>query len=294
MIFQKGGIFMIINTNDIKSSCRTMLINSMSSGEAGPAVPEPPADWVRPASWPELQTPAKNQIVFLISDAKRYTSGQFKTRILFNDTTTYDETTEKKICTIDWGDGTTTDVNVLPEMSSSSDIYRGGTDRNTYYVSHTYDELTGIDLSDRKCWPVTITMSTSIYVTNYKFLGIDSSTNYDMSTLELKMGTSIRFNTSSDLAIGLNSHSLLQSVEINNFCKSDTFRYCTSLQNVKLSTVLGKMSLPPSTFYECTSLRKFCSNSITKLEDYCFYNCKSLEYIEWQPLKTPFCKNTIR
>lgn len=269
---------MIINTNDIKSSCRAMLINSLSSSTPEPE-PEPiePADWSWPEDWLELTEPSSNEIKVLVgSNSKNRTTIEDYCytiqSVLFLEGI---KDSGVKICNIDWGDGLSTDVLSFTSSSEENTIisYNG----NTHYIKHKYSQNSGHILNDgREQWLVTIKMSSS--QTNY-FLTSSyySELKSEVSAMALKMSSNTYFSKLT--GITFKNNNLLEYIKVSSL-RTNCFEYCAKLKKIEFSRIITE--IPSYCFRYCSSLEKINFNNIGIVQSGAFDYCTSLIFAKFK------------
>ena len=270
---------MVIPGNDIKSFCRSALINSLSSSPTPePVKPVEPGDWKYPEDWLQLENPGQNEIKALIGsnslDRDSITDACYTTRVIIYNSKP--EASGTTICSINWGDGNSIDV---VSGQSGTDIHKSG---ETYYVKHKYEQGSGHTLNDvREQWILSIDMkkpSTHNFITSNEY----SSSNYEMSTMMLKMGSSTFFSEKGNTKPFFKKNYLLEYIKVSGLM-SNCFDGCKKLKQIEFTNINSIQEIPSSCFMDCDSLEKIKLEKIKSFGTKSFYGCSSLSYVSFKP-----------
>ena len=234
---------MIVPGNDIKSFCRSALVNSLSSSTPEPIKPVEPVDWEYPEDWLQLENPGQSEIKVLIgsnsSDSDLITDACYTTRVIIYNSKP--EASGTTICSINWGDGNTIDV---ISGQSGTYIHKAG---ETYYVKHKYEQGSGHTLSDgREQWILSIDMkkpSTHNFITSSEY----SSSNFEMSTMMLKMGSSTFFSEKGNTKPFFKKNYLLEYIKVSGLM-SNCFDGCKKLKQIEFTNINSIQEIPSSCF----------------------------------------------
>ena len=231
-------------SNDLRSSCRSLLLGAYQGGGDTPKDEK----WEYPSNWLELPEPAENQIVVLFDNKGGIYNG-YTSYVAGFSSCVYDSTSES---IIDWGDGT---ISPLSEADSG----------------HTYEAGSGHNTGTSEQWIVTITFDNSLEIGTEHLVALylySSSTGTNvtnMQSLAAKVGN----------AGYLSNLSYYGNLEYIKFCNGDftdfRFQHAVYLCKVELPNTVTKLT---DRFFEnCTSLIDVDLSNITEIGQYVFEGC---------------------
>lgn len=255
-------------SNDLRSSCRAMLIGAYQEG--GGDTPEPtPEKWEYPSNWLQLPDPAENQIILLV-DNRGGLAGDTSTYYRYAPNITHEKETKT---TINWGDGTGEIIVGTKEMWSNGNYY----DSNVY--GHEYEVGSGHDTGKSEQWIVTITFDTDKEIGTeyfYRLVNITYAPTAKMFVLAIKIGNTSYIGNRSSNSFSLNcTGSNLQYAKI---CNGDfDFDFFSSLYLRKVELHEGITKLPKNAFFNSYSLFDINLENIVEVEQSAFYQCRYLD-----------------
>lgn len=280
---------MIVNTNDLKSSCRAMLISakqSKSGGSGGeikiPDVPDPPS-WIYPSDWIAQPVSADAHHITGVICIKKGSANRSVSVSLWA------KSGETSLGFMTWGDQ---NWESIEKTSSSSSSGTWGT------LTHTYSEGSGhpiyINNEAYEQWKFEISLynfgdysdDNPVY-----FAGFYEQTAYiERPSIQwLSIGDNIKLhlngagyfsNVNRDQYRLFGREFLLKYAEIGDGCTLLT-RTFEPVQGLKSSLVevnlKGSISIPSYCFSACSSLKKITgSEFISNISSYALDSCSSL------------------
>lgn len=237
-------------SNDLRSSCRAMLLGAY---QGGGDTPEPtPETWEYPSNWLTLPEPAENQVILLADNRGNRHEIYSSVKISYIGRFSI-------VCTqpvhIDWGDGSSSDI----------DVKDGA-------VSHSYTAGSGHIADNSEQWIITVTFDADAADgTDYIKL-LCYSVIYDMYFVAIKAGNySYLYNQNSETIEAKDAY--LHYIKI---CNGDSFKISKAYDLKKIELPKTIIKLPDRAFQNCWSLFDVDLSNITEIGEMAFLGCYNL------------------
>lgn len=237
-------------SNDLRSSCRAMLLGAY---QGGGDTPEPtPETWEYPSNWLTLPEPAENQVILLADNRGNRHEIYSSVKISYIGRFSI-------VCTqpvhIDWGDGSSDDISAKDGE-----------------VSHTYTAGSGHVADNSEQWIITVTFDANAtdgtdYISSFCYSEI-----YDMYFVAIKSShVGYVLNPNQGSIMCKNSY-----VEYFKICKGDSFKFSGAKYLKKLEFPRTVTKLPDYGLGGCISLIDVDLSNITEIGEYALNGCCQL------------------